>query len=192
MSLEEDSELRDLVVKSLESNGILAKLKAQLRASIFIALEEENSIQDKIPYTNNKLKNFLEHKQGKLLFLLIKDTLEYFDLDYTKSVFDAETRLNDSSLDHSDISKEFNIETTTNEPLFKIVSSSPTVSDKLDKVKPFSSLSSLGDLPPLNINKNRNDPILLPSLYSKERKYSSDSQSCDESIDMDNIKSHSS
>lgn len=100
-----------------------------------------------------------------------------------------------STIDHDNTGRQIDNTLPLNlldDTISKIVSSSPNVSDKLDKVKPFSSLSSLGDLPPLNINKNRNDPILLPSLYSKDRKYSSDSQSCDESIDMDNIKSHSS
>ena len=37
---EEDTELRDLVAATLDSAGILGKIKAQLRANVYIALEE--------------------------------------------------------------------------------------------------------------------------------------------------------
>jgi hypothetical protein len=37
---EEDTELRDLVAATLENSGILGKIKAQLRANVYIALEE--------------------------------------------------------------------------------------------------------------------------------------------------------
>jgi hypothetical protein len=45
MSGEEDEkelELKDLIVQTLESNGLLSKIKAQLRASVFMALDEND------------------------------------------------------------------------------------------------------------------------------------------------------
>ena len=39
---EEDTELRDLVAATLETSGVLGKIKAQLRANVYIALEEGN------------------------------------------------------------------------------------------------------------------------------------------------------
>ena len=39
---EEDTELRDLVAATLENSGVLGKIKAQLRANVYIALEEGN------------------------------------------------------------------------------------------------------------------------------------------------------
>ena len=38
--VEEDTELRDLVTQTLENNGLLGKIQAQLRAGVFLALEE--------------------------------------------------------------------------------------------------------------------------------------------------------
>ena len=37
---DEDTELRDLVTQTLENNGLLGKIQAQLRAGVFLALEE--------------------------------------------------------------------------------------------------------------------------------------------------------
>ena len=39
---DEDTELRDLVAQTLHQQGILSKIKAQLRASIFLALDEHD------------------------------------------------------------------------------------------------------------------------------------------------------
>ena len=43
---EEDTELRDLVAATLENSGVLGKIKAQLRANVYIALEEGNQDQE--------------------------------------------------------------------------------------------------------------------------------------------------
>jgi hypothetical protein len=37
---EKEFELKDLIVQTLEANGLLSKLKAQIRASVFMALDE--------------------------------------------------------------------------------------------------------------------------------------------------------
>ena len=37
---DDDTELRDLVSYTLENSGILGKIKAQLRANVYLALEE--------------------------------------------------------------------------------------------------------------------------------------------------------
>ena len=52
MSGEEDEkelELKDLIVQTLEANGLLAKIKAQLRASVFMALDENDKESNVIP-----------------------------------------------------------------------------------------------------------------------------------------------
>ncbi|XP_045455519.1 centrosomal protein 43-like [Melitaea cinxia] len=41
MAQTEDTELRDLVIEALEKNGSLAKIRALLRANIFLAFEDE-------------------------------------------------------------------------------------------------------------------------------------------------------
>ncbi|XP_071455728.1 centrosomal protein 43-like [Hetaerina americana] len=85
------TELRDLVAQTLDKNGALAKIKAELRASVFLALEEQESIENKTPFLNQPLKDFLSTSEGELISCLVREFLEYFHLDYTLSVFDQET-----------------------------------------------------------------------------------------------------
>lgn len=40
---------------------------------------------------NKKVKQCLENSEGKLLFSLVREFLEYFGLEYTAAVFDPET-----------------------------------------------------------------------------------------------------
>ncbi|XP_011310050.1 FGFR1 oncogene partner-like [Fopius arisanus] len=91
ISMEEDTELRDLVVQTLENNGVLAKVRAELRASVFLALEEQESVANPEPLLNKTVKQYLSNSEGKLLFSLVREFLEYFALDYTISVYDPET-----------------------------------------------------------------------------------------------------
>ncbi|XP_012285692.1 uncharacterized protein LOC105702592 [Orussus abietinus] len=91
ISMEEDTELRDLVVQTLENNGVLAKVRAKLRASVFLALEEQESVMNPEPLLNKTVKQYLGNSEGKLLFSLVREFLEYFGLEYTISVYDPET-----------------------------------------------------------------------------------------------------
>lgn len=56
--------------------------------------------------------------------------------------------------------------------------------DKSEKLKPMSALTSLSDLPPLQLNKSRNsDTVLLPSLYSKDFRDKSTVKDIDKFLD---------
>lgn len=44
ISMEEDTELRDLVVQTLESNGVLAKIRVRLREAMFREKKKRNRI----------------------------------------------------------------------------------------------------------------------------------------------------
>lgn len=42
---DEDTELRDLVISSLKSAGVLGKLRANLRSNVYLALEGQSELQ---------------------------------------------------------------------------------------------------------------------------------------------------
>ena len=42
---DEDTELRDLVISSLKSSGVLGKLRANLRSNVYLALEGQSELQ---------------------------------------------------------------------------------------------------------------------------------------------------
>ncbi|XP_061067233.1 LOW QUALITY PROTEIN: centrosomal protein 43-like [Eubalaena glacialis] len=88
---EEDTELRDLLVQTLENTGVLSRIKAELRAAVFLALEEQEKVENKTPLVNESLKKFLNTKDGRLVASLVAEFLQFFNLDFTLAVFQPET-----------------------------------------------------------------------------------------------------
>ncbi|XP_031558086.1 FGFR1 oncogene partner-like isoform X2 [Actinia tenebrosa] len=109
MSAEEDTELRDLVAQSLESKGVLGKIRAQLRASVFLALEEQEEAENKVPLSNPNLKKFLNTSEGRLVAGLVKEFLEFFDLDFTIAVFDPESSFSDRYQGRNNLANELKL-----------------------------------------------------------------------------------
>ena len=95
---EEDTELRDLVATTLSNAGILGKIKAQLRANVYFALEEGDGVKQKSKLVNNKLTDFLSTTNGRLVASLVREFLEFFDLNFTMAVFDPETNIGKEGL----------------------------------------------------------------------------------------------
>ncbi len=92
MSLEgeDDTELRDLVATTLQSCGVLGKIKAQLRSNVYLALEGEDELKQKSTHLNPKLDDFANTSEGRLVMQLIREFLTFFNLDFTQSVFEPE------------------------------------------------------------------------------------------------------
>ncbi|XP_022115823.1 dentin sialophosphoprotein [Pieris rapae] len=88
MAQAEDTELRDLVIEALEKNGSLAKIRALLRANIFLAFEDdcENIKQ------NESLDNILKLPEGILSLSIIHEFLEFCNLKNTLFVYMSESR----------------------------------------------------------------------------------------------------
>ncbi|XP_067337341.1 FGFR1 oncogene partner isoform X3 [Channa argus] len=87
---EDDTELRDLLIQNLENSGVLNKLKAEMRAAVFLAMEEQDKVENKTPLINENLKKCLNTKDGHLVASLIMDFLHVFNLDFTLAVFQPE------------------------------------------------------------------------------------------------------
>ncbi|KAK2169345.1 hypothetical protein LSH36_11g13075 [Paralvinella palmiformis] len=118
MSADEDTELRDLVAQALESNGVLGKIKAQLRASVFLALEEQESIHNKSPMQNEELKKYLNTKDGKLVASLVREFLEFFHLDFSLAVFEPESGVGgDIYNSRSSLAKDLGLSDIDSQPL---------------------------------------------------------------------------
>lgn len=87
---EDDTELRDLLIQNLENSGVLNKLKAEMRAAVFLAMEDQDRLENKTPLINENLKNFLNTKDGRLVASLVVDFLQVFNLDFSLAVFQPE------------------------------------------------------------------------------------------------------
>ncbi|KAB0405938.1 hypothetical protein E2I00_012945 [Balaenoptera physalus] len=65
--------------------------QAELRAAVFLALEEQEKVENKTPLVNESLKKFLNTKDGRLVASLVAEFLQFFNLDFTLAVFQPET-----------------------------------------------------------------------------------------------------
>lgn len=93
MSCEEEDkeyELKDLIVQTLETSGLLSKIKAQIRANVFRALDDSDKDSKNDQVQNLAVKRTLNAPEGRTAASLVRDFLESTNLDYTISVFDPE------------------------------------------------------------------------------------------------------
>lgn len=88
MAQAEDTELRDLVIEALERNGSLAKIRALLRANIFLAFEDECANLKQ----NINLDNVLKLPEGILALSAVHEFLEFCCLKNTLFVYMSESR----------------------------------------------------------------------------------------------------
>eukprot|EP00062_Callorhinchus_milii_P000052 gi/632935025/ref/XP_007887404.1/ PREDICTED: FGFR1 oncogene partner [Callorhinchus milii] len=70
--------------------AVLFLFQAELRAAVFLALEEQEKVENKTPLVNENLKKFLNTKDGRLVASLVTDFLQFFNLDFTLAVFQPE------------------------------------------------------------------------------------------------------
>ncbi|CAN6471048.1 unnamed protein product [Victoria cruziana] len=94
-------DLKTLVTRTLEKKGVLAKIRAELRASVFEAIEEEDrSIESEdggpsalLGSCNDRAKQLHASASGKLLTALICEYLEWAQLNHTLKVYLPECNL---------------------------------------------------------------------------------------------------
>ena len=78
-------ELRDLVYQSLERDGLIIRLKAQLRAAVFTTIEKSTL------GTTSQATPSYEGMTGRVCRALVLDWLEHSHLFYTEDIFKVET-----------------------------------------------------------------------------------------------------
>eukprot|EP00347_Sterkiella_histriomuscorum_P020175 403338816 len=96
-------DLKNLVIQSLEEEGTLSTLRAQLRARVFHAIENHADTQSKqqagFQWQNPTAQRIHENEDSKLIALMIKEYLEFYRMEYTLSTYIPEVALqnNESS-----------------------------------------------------------------------------------------------
>lgn len=93
-------DLKTLVTRTLEKKGVLAKIRAELRASVFEAIEEEDTVVEKeglppalLGSCNDRAKQLHNSPSGRLLTALICEYLDWAQLDHTLKVYLPECNL---------------------------------------------------------------------------------------------------
>lgn len=93
------NELKALITKSLEKKGVLAKIKAELRANVFEVVEEKDRSNPDVEGRavlggcSEQAKTMHETKSGHLLTALICEYMEWAELDHTIKVYLPECNL---------------------------------------------------------------------------------------------------
>ncbi|KAM3130929.1 hypothetical protein pb186bvf_016952 [Paramecium bursaria] len=88
----------DLMLQSLDKEGVLAKVKAQIKASVYKIIDQaagKKSGGSQYFWENDKAVNL--HKDNNLLLLLeiVKEFLQFFDFNYTLAVLVSESNHKD-------------------------------------------------------------------------------------------------
>ncbi|GKV28573.1 hypothetical protein SLEP1_g37599 [Rubroshorea leprosula] len=94
-------DLKTLVTRTLEKKGVLAKIRAELRASVFEAIEEEDQVIEKdeglppalLGSCNDRAKQLHASSSGRLLTALICEYLDWAQLNHTLKVYLPECNL---------------------------------------------------------------------------------------------------
>ncbi|KVI09770.1 LisH dimerization motif-containing protein [Cynara cardunculus var. scolymus] len=94
-------DLKTLVTRTLEKKGVLAKIRAELRASVFEAIEEEDKAIEKdeglppalLGSCNDHAKQLHASPSGRLLTALVCEYLDWAQLGHTLKVYLPECNL---------------------------------------------------------------------------------------------------
>ena len=93
-------ELKNLVIQTLETNGILGQLRAQLRSCVFKVIDNQDQIekgQSGFHWENPNARKVMQTATGVICAELVKDFLEFYKLDYTLQIYLPEVNLNNQN-----------------------------------------------------------------------------------------------
>ncbi|XP_024013626.1 protein TONNEAU 1a isoform X2 [Eutrema salsugineum] len=98
-------DLKTLVTRTLEKKGVLAKIRAELRASVFEAIEEEDRVIENneglppalLGSCNDGARRLHALPSGRLLSALICEYLDWAQLNHTLKVYQPECNLQKDS-----------------------------------------------------------------------------------------------
>jgi len=79
-------QLKDIVAKTLEAKGVLGTIRAQLRAAVFTALDDQERANG-IYLENSRVLELQQDSRSVLLLQLLQEFFEFYELDRTLSVF---------------------------------------------------------------------------------------------------------
>ena len=99
-------EMKELIIQSLETKGVLGQIRAHLRSAVFKVVDEQDQQFNTgcgLKWENKTLYKILETKIGTLLAEIIREFMEYFRMDYSLSVFIPECGISPERLNRKEI-----------------------------------------------------------------------------------------
>ena len=105
-------EMKELIIQSLETKGVLGQIRAHLRSSVFKIVDEQDQQFNTgcgLKWENPTLYKILETKIGTLLAEIIREFMEYFRMDYSLSIFIPECGISPERLNKKEILSKLGI-----------------------------------------------------------------------------------
>ena len=99
-------EMKELIIQSLETKGVLGQIRAHLRSAVFKVVDEQDQQFNTgcgLKWENKTLYKILETKIGTLLAEIIREFMEYFRMDYSLSIFIPECGISPERLNRKEI-----------------------------------------------------------------------------------------
>ena len=98
--------MKNLVIQSLETRGVLGQIRAKLRSSVFKVVDEQDQRYNMgcgLKWENTQLYKVADTKIGTLTAELIREFMEYLRMDYSLSVFIPECSISPERLKKEEI-----------------------------------------------------------------------------------------
>ena len=117
-------ELKNMVIQTLETNGILGQLRAQLRSCVFKVIDNQEQVEkgqgSGFHWENKNARGMCQNPEAVLCCELFKDFLEFYKLDYTLSIFLPEANLNNrEAVTKEELAKKVGLQdASANKPVF--------------------------------------------------------------------------
>ena len=115
-------DLKNVVIQTLEEEGTLGQLRAQLRARVFKAIEKNAEPAAKqaagFQWQNPAAQKVHETEEARLVAHMIKEYLDFYRMEYTLSVYVPEAALsNQESLSREELQRKAGLQSQTQTPL---------------------------------------------------------------------------
>ncbi len=94
--MQDINELKNIIIQGFESKGILSQIRAQIRASVFKAIEDENNglsaqnNNESFQWENKLAMKMRDDEELLVICKLFENFLHFYDLEYSLNVFSHE------------------------------------------------------------------------------------------------------
>ena len=89
-------ELKNLVIQSLETNGVLGQVRAQLRSCVFKVIDNQDQVekrQSSFHFENPHARKMRDSEDATFVAELIREFLEFYHMNYSLAIFGPESNL---------------------------------------------------------------------------------------------------
>lgn len=123
--MQEMNEMKNLVIQALEARGSLSQLRAQVRASVFAAIEDQASQslgkKNAFHWENSLCQELHKTQTGLAAIELIHEFMEYFRMDYTLNVFSSESNYKKGACTRESLIKQLRVESQEKKPVLLLL-----------------------------------------------------------------------